>query len=136
MEGITFSTFWHPGTVILGVLVVIAVAVLRRILETAKPMLKQKADEDDKEASYGNQWSRWYNKVFLYVIPVVFGGLFGLFDVPILFGEIKTTTGRILFGIVVGWFSRDLYKVARAAIKSFAKKSGVDLEAAPDSRLE
>jgi len=136
MEGISFSTFWHAGTAILGVLVVIAVTLLRKALETAVPKLKQKADEDAKEVTYGNGWARWYNKVFLYFIPVIFGGLAGLVDAPTLFGEIKTMSGRILFGIVIGWFSRDLYKFVRAAISSFAKKSGVDMEVEPDKRLE
>lgn len=132
-DGISFTAFWHVGTLVLGILVVIASSFVRKVLETAFPDIKQKADEDDPAASYGNKWARWYNKVFVYYFPVVLGGLSGLINEPFLFGTIDTMGGRVLFGMVVAWFCRDIYKGVRGVLSSFAKKQGVDL--GPDSRV-
>lgn len=111
------------GTIVLGVSVYIGVALIRRLVETQWPGLKQKAPEDDKEVTYGSVGARWYNKVVLYFLPPVLGGVVGLFEVPFIFGETITSMGgRIFFGIVVGWFSSLLYKVLTGGIE---KQTGV-----------
>lgn len=111
------------GAVVLAVVVYIAVSLVRRLIETQWPALKQKAAEDDAEVTYGNAAARWYNKVFLYFLPPIMGGCSGLFDIPFVFGEdIKETTGRVFFGIVVGWFSSMLYKLLTGGL---SKQTGV-----------
>lgn len=128
MDQIDFSTFLHIGTALLGVAVVIITSFIRKVIETAVPDIRQKADEDDAGPSYGNKLSRWYNKVIVYYIPVVVGVVLGCFKIPVLFGEIESLGGRIVFAMVVAWFSRDIYKAVRATLNKGAEQT-------PDSRL-
>jgi mannose/fructose/N-acetylgalactosamine-specific phosphotransferase system component IIC len=128
------SQFFTPGTAVLALSVVIVTFFLRRIVETALPSVKKQADENDPSITYLTLFSRWWNQVFLYAIPVVVGSALGFANVPYLFSiEGLTTTGsRVLFGGVVGWLSTYLYKVLRMALKS---RTGVDLpgESVPPS---
>ena len=116
----------REGTLALGALVFIATFLVRRICETGVPTLKMQAHENDPQASYATTMSMWWNKVILYVIPPALGGLAGIAQIPYVFPDDKFTTmgGRIVFGIVVGWFSSLLYKVIRMAV---AKKTGIQL---------
>jgi hypothetical protein len=53
--------------------------------------------------------------------------LIGLTKVPYFFPEnVQTTSGRIFFGAVVGWFSSAVYKVVKKALA----KRGFDLPGA------
>lgn len=129
MDGIDISSFVTLGTGALGVVIVIITGLIRKVVETAVPTIKQKAHEDAKEATYGNALSRWYNKVIVYYIPAVVGGLIGIANVPFLFGDLKTIGGRVFFGVIIGWFSRDIYKFVRALLK----KQGVEIAPANES---
>jgi mannose/fructose/N-acetylgalactosamine-specific phosphotransferase system component IIC len=128
------SQFFTPGTAVLALSVVIVTFFLRRIVETALPSVKKQADENDPSITYLTLFSRWWNQVFLYAIPVVVGSALGFANVPYLFSieELTTTGSRVLFGGVIGWLSTYLYKVLRMALKS---RTGVDLpgESVPPS---
>jgi len=117
------------GTVILACAVFIATFFVRRIVETAVPKLAKKADENEKGATYETAFARWWNQVILYAIPVVFGGLVGIMNIPYVFGEeITTMPGRCLYGAVVGWFASFFYKLLR---KALVKHVGVEEPEAP-----
>lgn len=117
------------GTVVLACAVFIATFFVRRIVETAVPKLAKKADENEKGATYETAFARWWNQVILYAIPVVFGALVGIANIPYVFGEeITTMPGRCLYGGVVGWFASFFYKLLR---KALVKHVGVEEPEAP-----
>jgi len=118
------ANFLQFGTLILACAVFIVTFFVRKIVETAVPSVKKQADENSPNKTYTTGFSVWWNQVILYAIPVVIGCLFGLFNAPFMFaGDIKTMSGRIIFGGVIGWFSSFLYKVVR---KMIIKKTGID----------
>lgn len=105
------------GTMIFAVSIVIVTFFIRRIVETAWPSLRKKADENAPTITYSSWAARWYQTVVLYAIPVVAGGLIGLIKIPYFFPEsVQTSGGRLFFGGVVGWLSGTLYKVAKKAL--------------------
>lgn len=115
------------GTMIFAISVVIVTFFIRRILETAWPALRKKADENALALTYSSSLARWYQQVVLYAIPVVAGGVIGLLKIPYFFPEtVQTASGRLFFGGVVGWFSSAVYKV----VKRTLAKRGVDLPGA------
>jgi hypothetical protein len=112
------------GTMVFAVSIVIVTFFVRRIVETAWPVLRKQADENDPAITYSSSAARWYQTVVLYAIPVVAGGLIGLIKIPYFFPEtVQTAGGRLFFGGVVGWFSSAVYKV----VKRMLAKRGVDL---------
>lgn len=118
------ANFLQFGTLVLACAVFILTFFVRRIVETAVPSVKKQADENAKAVTYKTTFARWWNSVILYAIPVVIGSLIGLVNISFIFtGDIKTISGRMIFGGVVGWFSSFLYKVVR---KMIIKKTGVD----------
>ncbi len=115
------------GTIVFGLGIYIGMLGLRKIIETAKPSLKQKAAEDAKEVTYGSVAARWYNKVVLYFLPLMLGGATGFFDIPFIFGEnITTTAGKVFFGVVVGNFSSLIFKLFRGGVE---KQTGIKVTA-------
>lgn len=120
------SLLLSQGTITLAVAVFVLTFFVRRICEMQWPGLKMAAGENDPAKSYPTKMSEWWNKVILYAIPVVIGALIALFRIPFVFPEdtFETTGGRVVFGVLVGWFSSYLYKIIKAAI---GKKAGVTL---------
>jgi hypothetical protein len=117
------------GTLALAVMTYIATFFTRRILETAMPWLAKKADENASDITYVNKWARWYNKVLLYAIPVVFGLAWAFIPSKFLFGGIETIGGKLFWGATVGWFSGLFYKLIKATIVAiFAQKFGISYE--------
>lgn len=117
------------GTIVLAVSIYIVVFFTKLVVETGIPSLAKKADENDADVTYETEFAKWWNKVILYALPVIYGALIGIFDIPFLFGEdIKTIGGRVLFGIVVGFFSGFFYKALRRII---GKKAGVEVKDLP-----
>ena len=105
------------GTIILACSVFIATFFVRRIVETAVPKLAVKADANEPGVTYETAFARWWNTVILYAIPVVFGALVGIVNIPYIFGEeITTMPGRCLYGGVTGWFASFFYKLLRKAL--------------------
>lgn len=112
-------------SVYLAVAVVIVTFFVRRIVETAVPSAKKAADENDAKMTYPTAFSRWWNSVILYAIPVVAGA--GLAMGAVASGwnilPVKTLGSAAIVGGIVGWFSSFLYKVFRKVLK---QRTGVD----------
>lgn len=117
------------GAMILGLVTFIGTFLIRRIIETAVPSARKKSDPNAPGVTYETGFARWWNEVILYALPAIVGGLVGFLNIEFIFGEveIKTVSGRLVFGVVVGFFSGFVYKVVRKILK---KTTGVDL--APD----
>jgi hypothetical protein len=115
------------GAVMLAMVSVIGTFLIRRIVETASPGLRKLTDANDPGLTYGSTGARWWNEVALYALPPAVGGLISLSNIPYIFGDlgIETTGGRVIFGIVTGFFSGFLYKVFRKGAK---RVTGVDIE--------
>jgi hypothetical protein len=121
------SQFLSRGTAIIAVSVVIFVFFTRRLVEIAFPSLKPLAREMDHGPMYTSRGSLLWNQVGLYALPVIAGALFGMFvKEPAIYGgtEITTTSGRIFYAMVVGWFSDFLYEVVQ---KTLYKSTGIAL---------
>lgn len=111
-----FDLFSRPGTYVLGISVYAATAMVRRIVETAVPSLRvTKANPEPTSAL-----SRWWNKVILYVLPVLLGSLSCFINSEFLFGSITDRGGKVLFGFSIGWLSGFLYKCFKQAVKQRA----------------
>lgn len=122
MENIV-SSFLQFGTIILGCAVFIATLLVRRFVETALPSVKKQADANDPKASYKTTFSRWWNEVILYALPIVIGCIFGLINASFMFSaDMTSLSGRCIFGGVVGHLSGFVYKLVKKAI---IKKVGV-----------
>ncbi len=120
-----FSQFLSLGTFLLAFAVVITTFFARRIVETAVPSIKKRADANAPGITYPTALSRWWNEVILYFIPVLFGSMLALLKIPLIEIEGLTTLGgRLIFGGVVGWLSGFLFKIAK---KIIAQKTGVEL---------
>jgi hypothetical protein len=121
------TTLLSTGALILGLTAFIGTFIIRRIVETAVPTARKQADANAPGATYSTPFSRWWNEVILYAMPAIIGGSCGAVNL----GEAlnsdagKTLWGRMFFGMIVGFFSGFIYKVARKLLK---KTTGVDLE--------
>lgn len=115
----------RPGTYVLGVVVYVIIFLLRRIVESVWPSLKKQVDANTPGITYLTSMSRWWNEVILYFLPVIVGSAFGMVKSDFFFAGIVDRSGRILFGLVVGWFSSFLYKVLRKIIKV---RTGLDID--------
>ena len=120
-----------PATAYLTVMVIIGTFFARRIIETALPDLKKLADANDPEPTYKTTFSRWWNEVILYALAPGLGALSGLMEITLIHGDGDASIGpmssRVVYGVVIGWFSSFLYKL----LKKLAKKTtGVDLPSA------
>ena len=132
--------FWHLGTFYLGIAVVIVTFFTRRIVEQVVPSLKKQADENDEKPIYKTKLAEWWNKVLLYLIPVVAGVLGAIFWQDFFCSGVAAESLKDagMFGAIMGWFSSFLYKVVRKTLK---KKTGIDpipgpidpMEKTPDS---
>lgn len=125
----------RSGTYVLACAVFAIVVMIRRLVETAYPSLKKKADENSPKATYLTTAARWWNDVVLFNLPVVIGGAIGLFmQSSFFFGDISERSARTTLGGVIGWFSSFLYNLLRRVIK---QKMGLDVSPSdmpPDSR--
>lgn len=119
------SQFFTQGAILLAIGVVVGTHIVRRIVETAAPSIKKKADVNTPSITYPTSMSRWWHNVILEVLPVALGILISVMDVPFFInGNLTTVTEKIFFGGAVGWMSTLNYKIFRRLIK---KKTGVDL---------
>lgn len=127
-----YSTLASKGTVILAIIVVIIGFFFKRIVETIWPQLRAVANEMDHKPMYSCKAALWWNQIVLYALPVVIGGLLGLINSPLLFGDLKAARDRILYAAVVGWFSDFLYEVFQ---KTVQKSTGVSLPGPADATV-
>lgn len=134
-EALTNFVSWH--TLIFGLACWILTFFTRRILETAVPSLKKAVDANQNGITYKTTWSRWWNEVVLYLLPVFWGGLSASLatSYPLPQG-VSSFSGRLFFGIVVGFFSGFIYKVLKKVIlKKFDIVSEEELPAAKSPEL-
>ncbi len=117
MEELT-SHILRPGVVAVAVAVVVITFFVRTIVQVKWPHLKQ-------TDPYVTTFSKWWNSVILYAIPVLFGAATAFIDSDFIHGDIKDLGGRILFQAGVGWFASFMYKILR---KLILKKTGVDIQ--------
>ena len=119
------SHLLSTGAMILGMLTFIGTFLLRRIVETAVPSAKKKADANEAGITYMTGFSRWWNEVILYALPAIVGACIGIANIEMIFTEVgfNSLSGRVVFGGVVGFFSGFIYKVVRKILK---KTTGVD----------
>lgn len=112
---------WH--TLVFGLACYILTFFTRRIVETEWPILRKKADENSPNMTYATTFSRWWNQVLLYIIPVFWGCLTAALakQYPFPVG-MQTLSGRLFFGVVIGFFSSFLYKIVR---RTLAAKLGI-----------
>lgn len=120
------SQFLSKGTAIIAIAVVILQFFIRRTVEIVWPTLKPVGKELDHKSMYTGKAALIWNQLGLYALPVVIGVCIGfLSKEPFLFGDdIKTTSGRVFYAAVVGWFSDFLYEVVQ---KTLYKSTGVNL---------
>lgn len=92
---------------------------IRKIVETAQPHLKEKP--------YKTTFSRWWNQVFLYLIPITIGGCVGaaLKGTSVLPSGIESYQVAVVYGMVIGSLSSMLYKILKMLI---LKKAGLKSE--------
>lgn len=114
------------GALVLGLAIFIGTFIIRRIVETAFPSAKKKADANDPKPSYETAFARWWNEVILYALPSIVGAVLCLANISAISQDvdIKTTTDRIIFGVVIGFLSGFFYKLIRRMV---FKRTGVDL---------
>lgn len=124
------SLFTRPGTYVLGISIFIATFFFRKIVETLVPRLKKQADENAPGVTYLTATARWWNDVFLHLLPVLAGAVSGIMRSEFFFAGIGDKGGRVLFGIVVGWFSSFLYKLLQRVIQ---QRLGVNISPDADS---
>lgn len=124
------SQFFTAGTAVLALSIVIFTFFTRRVVETACPSVKKKADENAVSITYSTMFARWWNQVILYAIPVVVGAFIGMANIPYLFSVegLDSRGSRMFFGGVVGWLSSFIYKVIRMTLK---KRTGIDIQPTP-----
>lgn len=113
----------QKGALLLGVLVVIITFFIRRVVETALPNLKKKADENSPQVTYLTEFARWWNSVILYALPVVTGSALAIVKPDWFLPESATKGDAFLYGMIIGWFSSFLYKVVRKTLKA---RTGID----------
>ena len=119
------SQFLTVGTAIIAVIVIIVGFFLKRLVEIQWPSLKKSANEMDHKAMYKTKLALYWNEVILYALPVLIGAHIGwLVKEPYLFGAIASTTGRVFYAAVVGWFSDFIYTAIQKALQ---KATGVSL---------
>jgi hypothetical protein len=111
----------HQGTLVFGVAIIILTFAIRRLVETAVPSAKKKADENEDGITYATTFGRYWNQVILYVLPPTVGALLGCINIEYLHGSEGPAElgGRVFNGLFVGGVSAMIYKLL--------KKRGVDL---------
>ena len=114
------------GALMLGVVSFIGTFLLRRIVETAAPGLRKMSDANAPGLTYGSTAARWWNEVILYALPAIVGAMVGLANAAYIFADMKIDTlgGRVLCGVVMGFFSGFVYKVLAKGVR---RVTGVEL---------
>ena len=63
--------------------------------------------------------TKWWRDLLLPIMPIIFGGLIGLvakmYPYP---GDIKSASGRIMFGVAAGMLGGNIYRAIKSMIKA------------------
>ncbi len=105
--------------VVIGLICWVGTFFTRRIVETALPSVKKQSDANHPKKSYLTAFSRWWNEVILYALPVVIGMVASL-----CYPQDIKTTGKLVLGALVGFFSSFVYKILKKVV---SRKFDVDL---------
>lgn len=107
--------------------------IIRRVAETAFPALRKNADANHPDVTYATAWSRWWNEVILYLIPMGVGLSSAVNRIAIFHGDDAVFEGiasRAVYGFVLAFMSGTLYKVLN---KAFKARTGMNLPGAASS---
>ena len=133
-DALTNFVGWH--TLIFGLACWILTFFTRRVVETAVPSLKKGTDANQAGVTYKTTFARWWHEVILYAVPVVWGGLSASLATMYPFpAGLTSFSARLLFGIVIGFFSGFIYKIfKKVVLKKFdiADENELPVAKAPD----
>jgi len=63
--------------------------------------------------------TKWWRDLLLPIMPIIFGGLIGLvakmYPYP---ADVKSLSGRVIFGVVAGMLGGNVYRTIKSIIKS------------------
>ena len=122
------NTYIHPiGIIIIAMVAVIGTWFVRAIVETlAKDYLRK----DD--GSYPSRLSRWWFRVVLPVLPVLFASLMSAIPSESFFGKklLADAVARFFFCLVIGWFSTTIYRIVKYLVKL---RTGIEMPSGPPS---
>ena len=119
----------RSGTFVLALAIVVATFFTRKIVELTIPHWKKAKDANEEGVTYKTNWSRWWNEVILYAVPVLFGMAIASFHSEFMNGGANENLGtRLAWGGGVGWFSSFFYKIMK---KLVLKKTGVSIDPGP-----
>lgn len=117
----------NAKTIYLAFAVIIVTFFVRRIVETAVPAARKAADENSPMTTYPTEFSKWWNQVILYAVPVLVGVGLSLTVDELISDLMKQTSSIVVYGGIVGWSSSFIYKVLRKILK---EKTGIELPGA------
>lgn len=123
------------GLASLAVMVVVAVALTKRVLLFAFPTLNvtEAISNNTRTVSYQHTWARFYNEVFLYFVPYLWAALFALSKSEFMYGKVKTYTARLFLSFLVATFSALVFKSMKRAVP---KLFGVEISSVSDEVFE
>jgi hypothetical protein len=107
------------NVVVIGLTCWAGTFLIRRIVETAVPSAKKQADANHPNKSYLTTFARWWNECVLYSIPPAIGMI-----VSMCYPQDLKTSGKLVLGALVGFFSSFVYKIVKKVI---SKKFDVNL---------
>lgn len=119
-----FQDFTVIGLASLAVMIVVAVGLTRKALTFFFPVLipvrTLGEDKHSYSVKYLSKWSRFYNELFLYVLPYIWAALFALVKSDFIYGKITTYGGRLFLAFLIATFSATIFKAVKKSIpKSF-----------------
>lgn len=111
-----FKEFFGPHTLIFAAVCWIGTFFIRRVVEARWPWLRKAAGALEGKATYSTPTAMWWNQVVLYTIPPALGAVVALLNVITLPVSLQSTGSRVLFGVVIGFFSGYLFKIFKPLI--------------------
>lgn len=114
----------RPGTLVLGLVVAIAVQLIRRTVETLQPQLRKNPSGSlNNVATYTTRGAVLWNEVILYALPVLVACLLSPIKSEFLFDGAFKFSDKVLFCVLIGWFSDVLYTAVENAIGAHLQQS-------------
>lgn len=116
-----FSKLDPIALCVLGIGVFILTFFIRRICETAWPVLKPNASAEEAKPLYVTKISLWWNTIIIYAIPVLLGAGLTLAAPGYFRPDTKSAVALTMYGCCIGWFSGFIYTIV---LKMFMAKIG------------
>ena len=107
--------FSMVGIAALAVMIVVSMALIRKVLSFVYPELLpiKKVVSGEKRVWYVNRVAEFYNEVGLYFIPYLLAAGFAFIKAPFLYGAIATYGGRFFMAALVATFSGLIVKCVK-----------------------